>query len=77
MILGKSGYQISEEEAMDYVWGYTIINGTRVRCASSYLDHVANDYADVTARKRQRDHKQFYIGKSADTFCPMVNIRSA
>lgn len=27
---------------------------------------------DVTARERQRDHKQFYIGKSADTFCPMV-----
>ncbi|KAK1533567.1 hypothetical protein CPAR01_10275 [Colletotrichum paranaense] len=26
---------------------------------------------DVTARERQRDHKQFYIGKSADTFCPM------
>jgi 2-keto-4-pentenoate hydratase/2-oxohepta-3-ene-1,7-dioic acid hydratase in catechol pathway len=28
---------------------------------------------DVTARERQRDHKQFYIGKSADTFCPMVS----
>ena len=27
---------------------------------------------DVTARERQRDHKQFYIGKSLDTFCPMV-----
>lgn len=27
---------------------------------------------DMTARERQRDHKQFYIGKSADTFCPMV-----
>ncbi|KAJ6473117.1 mitochondrion protein [Mycena sanguinolenta] len=26
---------------------------------------------DVTARERQRDHKQFYIGKSFDTFCPM------
>ncbi|CAK5262400.1 unnamed protein product [Mycena citricolor] len=26
---------------------------------------------DVTARERQRDHKQFYIGKSLDTFCPM------
>lgn len=25
----------------------------------------------VTARERQRDHKQFYIGKSLDTFCPM------
>lgn len=27
---------------------------------------------DMTARERQRDHKQFYIGKSPDTFCPMV-----
>jgi hypothetical protein len=27
---------------------------------------------DITARERQRDHKQFFIGKSADTFCPMV-----
>lgn len=27
---------------------------------------------DLTARERQRDHKQFYIGKSPDTFCPMV-----
>lgn len=26
---------------------------------------------DFTARERQRDHKQFYIGKSLDTFCPM------
>jgi 2-keto-4-pentenoate hydratase/2-oxohepta-3-ene-1,7-dioic acid hydratase in catechol pathway len=28
---------------------------------------------DVTARERQRDHKQFFIGKSLDTFCPMVS----
>lgn len=27
---------------------------------------------DMTARERQRDHKQFYIGKSPDTYCPMV-----
>jgi 2-keto-4-pentenoate hydratase/2-oxohepta-3-ene-1,7-dioic acid hydratase in catechol pathway len=31
---------------------------------------------DMTARERQRDHKQFYIGKSPDTFCPMVNALS-
>jgi 2-keto-4-pentenoate hydratase/2-oxohepta-3-ene-1,7-dioic acid hydratase in catechol pathway len=55
VIVGKQGYRISQDEAMDYVWGYTIIN-------------------DLTARERQRDHKQFYIGKSADTFCPMVSI---
>lgn len=53
VIIGKNGFRISQENAMDHVWGYTIIN-------------------DVTARERQRDHKQFYIGKSGDTFCPMV-----
>ncbi len=55
MIIGKSGFKIDEKDALDYVWGYTIIN-------------------DVTARERQRDHKQFYIGKSPDTFCPMVSL---
>ncbi|KAH4040822.1 hypothetical protein HBH69_066170 [Parastagonospora nodorum] len=55
VVIGKSGYRISEADAMDHVWGYTIIN-------------------DITARERQRDHKQFYIGKSADTFCPMGPI---
>lgn len=53
VIIGKSGFRIQEEDAMNHVWGYTIIN-------------------DMTARERQRDHKQFYIGKSPDTFCPMV-----
>ena len=52
MIIGKAGFRISEKNAMNYVWGYTIIN-------------------DMTARERQRDHKQFYIGKSPDTYCPM------
>ncbi|KAH8651644.1 fumarylacetoacetate hydrolase-like protein [Tricladium varicosporioides] len=55
VIIGKSGFQIAENDAEEYVWGYTIIN-------------------DVTARERQRDHKQFYIGKSPDTFCPMGPI---
>ncbi|KAF2630516.1 hypothetical protein BU25DRAFT_438278 [Macroventuria anomochaeta] len=55
VIIGRAGYRIKEEGAMDYVWGYTIIN-------------------DMTARERQRDHKQFYIGKSPDTFCPMGPI---
>lgn len=55
VIIGKPGFAIDEKNAMDYVWGYTIIN-------------------DVTAREKQRDHKQFYIGKSADTFCPMGPI---
>ena len=54
VIIGKSGFRVSKEDAMGYVWGYTIIN-------------------DMTARERQKDHKQFYIGKSPDTFCPMVS----
>ncbi|KPM43016.1 hypothetical protein AK830_g3556 [Neonectria ditissima] len=29
---------------------------------------------DVTAREKQRDHKQFFIGKSPDTFCPIGPI---
>ena len=55
VIVGKSGFRISEANAMDHVFGYTIIN-------------------DMTARERQRDHKQFYLGKSPDTFCPMGPI---
>lgn len=27
VIIGKAGFQIAEKDAMDYVWGYTIING--------------------------------------------------
>lgn len=55
VIIGKPGYQISEQTAMDHVWGFTIVN-------------------DMTARERQRDHKQFFLGKSPDTFCPMGPI---
>ena len=55
VIVGKPGFRISEKDAMDHVWGYTICN-------------------DMTARERQRDHKQFYIGKSPDTYCPMGPI---
>lgn len=52
VIIGKGGFNISEGDALDHLWGYTIIN-------------------DVTAREKQRDHKQFFIGKSADSYCPM------
>ncbi|OAA79655.1 fumarylacetoacetate hydrolase [Akanthomyces lecanii RCEF 1005] len=58
VIIGKAGFRISEADAMNHVWGYTIIN-------------------DMTARERQRDHKQFYIGKSPDTFCPMGPVAVA
>lgn len=58
VIIGKSGFRISEADAMSHVWGYTIIN-------------------DMTARERQRNHKQFYIGKSPDMFCPMGPVAVA
>jgi 2-keto-4-pentenoate hydratase/2-oxohepta-3-ene-1,7-dioic acid hydratase in catechol pathway/pimeloyl-ACP methyl ester carboxylesterase len=52
VIIGRRASKVGRDEAMDYVWGYTLIN-------------------DVTARDLQRDHKQWFIGKSLDTFCPM------
>lgn len=52
VIIGKSGVNITEDQAWDHVWGYTIIN-------------------DVTARDRQKNHKQWFMGKALDTFCPM------
>jgi 2-keto-4-pentenoate hydratase/2-oxohepta-3-ene-1,7-dioic acid hydratase in catechol pathway len=52
VVIGKKGKEIKQEDALDYVFGYTIAN-------------------DVTARDLQARHKQFFIGKSLDTTCPM------
>lgn len=52
VIIGPGGSRISRENAMDHVYGYTVIN-------------------DVTARELQKQHVQFFIGKSPATFCPM------
>ncbi|HAQ08542.1 MAG TPA: hypothetical protein DCR24_13855 [Bacillus bacterium] len=52
VVMGKRGRGIKREEALDFIFGYTIIN-------------------DVTARDLQARHKQFFIGKSLDTTCPM------
>ena len=52
VIIGKPGRGISKHQALDHVWGYTIVN-------------------DVTARDLQQKHRQWFIGKSMDTFCPM------
>ena len=52
VIIGKSGMSISENDALNHIFGYTVIN-------------------DVTARDRQKWHKQFYIGKSYKGCCPM------
>lgn len=52
VIIGKDACNVEEKDAMDYVFGYTIIN-------------------DVTARDVQVAHKQWYFGKSLDTYAPM------
>lgn len=52
VVIGKKGMGVKREEALDYVFGYTVLN-------------------DVTARDLQAKHKQFFIGKSLDTTCPM------
>lgn len=52
VIIGRGGRAIPQVDALDHVWGYTIIN-------------------DVTARDVQKRHKQWLLGKSQDTFCPM------
>lgn len=52
VIIGAGGADISADDAMSHVWGYTIIN-------------------DVTARDRQHDHRQWFLGKSLDGLCPM------
>lgn len=52
VVIGPGGSRISEEAAMDHVFGYTVVN-------------------DVTARDLQRDHQQWFMGKSLDGFCPM------
>jgi 2-keto-4-pentenoate hydratase/2-oxohepta-3-ene-1,7-dioic acid hydratase in catechol pathway len=52
VIIGKPGRGISKVDALDHVWGYTIVN-------------------DVTARDLQQKHRQWFLGKSMDTFCPM------
>lgn len=52
VVIGKPGRNIARADAMDHVWGYTIVN-------------------DVTARDRQKNHKQWFAGKNLDTFCPM------
>jgi len=52
VIIGKGGRGITEQNALQHVFGYTVIN-------------------DVTARDRQKWHKQFFISKSFTGACPM------
>ena len=52
VVIGHGGRGIDRADALDHVFGFTILN-------------------DVTSRKLQRDHAQWFIGKSLDGFCPM------
>jgi 2-keto-4-pentenoate hydratase/2-oxohepta-3-ene-1,7-dioic acid hydratase in catechol pathway len=52
VVIGTPGFRIPRTQALDHVFGYTIVN-------------------DVTARDVQRGDKQWFRGKSMNTFCPM------
>ncbi len=52
IIIGKQGRDIPYDEAMSYIYGYTIAN-------------------DITARDVQRQHGQWFRGKSLDSSCPL------
>ncbi len=52
VIIGKAGKGIAKADALQHVWGYTIIN-------------------DVTARDLQKNHRQWFIGKSLDGLGPI------
>lgn len=52
VIIGRGGRAVRREQALEHVWGYTVIN-------------------DITARDLQRNHSQWLLGKSLDTFAPM------
>lgn len=52
VVIGEGGRNITQKNAYDHVYGYTIVN-------------------DVTARTLQSRHKQWFLGKSLDGYCPM------
>lgn len=62
-------------EMVDYEVELTIVIGKTGRNISraNAWDHIFGYTIinDVTARDRQKNHKQWYLGKSLDTFCPM------
>jgi 2-keto-4-pentenoate hydratase/2-oxohepta-3-ene-1,7-dioic acid hydratase in catechol pathway len=52
VVIGRSGRNISRDEALSYVYGYTVMN-------------------DISARDLQRQHKQYFKGKSLDGSAPL------
>lgn len=39
VIIGKTGFGVNEADAMEYVWGYTLLNGT------AYYEGLINAHA--------------------------------
>jgi 2-keto-4-pentenoate hydratase/2-oxohepta-3-ene-1,7-dioic acid hydratase in catechol pathway len=52
VVIGRRCKNVKRADALDYVFGYTIVN-------------------DATARIVQQRHKQWFLGKSLDGFCPV------
>jgi 2-keto-4-pentenoate hydratase/2-oxohepta-3-ene-1,7-dioic acid hydratase in catechol pathway len=52
VVIGRRCRNVGRAEALDTVFGYTIVN-------------------DVTARTVQQRHRQWFLGKSLDGFCPV------
>jgi len=52
VVIGRRGRNVKRADALDYVFGYTIVN-------------------DVTSRTLQQRHRQWFLGKSLDAFCPV------
>lgn len=52
VVIGRGGRRIPRHQAMEHIFGYTIVN-------------------DVTSRRMQKQHQQWFLGKSLDGFCPM------
>lgn len=52
VVIGRHGKNVKRKDALDYVFGYTIVN-------------------DVTSRAVQQRHRQWFLGKSMDGFCPV------
>jgi len=52
VVIGRHAKNVKRDEALEYVFGYTIVN-------------------DLTARAVQQRHKQWFLGKSLEGFCPV------
>jgi 2-keto-4-pentenoate hydratase/2-oxohepta-3-ene-1,7-dioic acid hydratase in catechol pathway len=52
VVIGRRAKNVKRANALDYVFGYTIVN-------------------DATARTVQQRHRQWFLGKSLDGFCPV------